>query len=312
MLFTSSIFLTAQDSNLAENLIAKTKKLLVNIIEDPVRNLLIPIGEIVLIIVLTIIAVRMIRRVVDKTFSFSKIQTNQGQTLRTLINSIVTYSLYFIAILTILSIFGINLAPVLAGAGILGLAIGFGAQNLVKDVISGFFLIFERQLEVGDFVQINNQISGTVEEVGLRVTKIREFNQRLHYLSNRMITQVTNYNREKMRAIAQIIVPLEADFQLVTQSLEETCEKIRKEFEKDLIEEPQILEFTNMDINGVQFTIHAVCHPDAYYPLERAMRKEALMNLHRHGIEIAYTRSVIYNPEQAYQLQTQKKEPVKV
>ncbi|RAL24349.1 mechanosensitive ion channel family protein [Thermoflavimicrobium daqui] len=302
---------TDTGQNLAENIAHKTKSLFVNIIEDPFQYLLMPLGEIILIIALTIIAVRLIQRLINKTFSFSRVQSNQGHTLRKLINSVVQYTLYFIAILTILSIFGINLAPVLAGAGILGLAIGFGAQSLVKDVISGFFLIFERQLEVGDLVQINNQITGTVEEVGLRVTKIREFNQRLHYLANRTITQVTNYNREKMRAIINITVPLETNFDLVITSLEQACTQIKEKYTKDLIEDPDIAKFTNMDMNGVQFMITALCSPDAYFQLERDIRKEALDALHQNGIEIAYTRSVIYSPDQAYELQVQNKERTK-
>ncbi|SFJ67715.1 mechanosensitive ion channel family protein [Thermoflavimicrobium dichotomicum] len=310
-MFSSNLVILAEDNNqssLPESIANKTKNLFINIIQDPIDNLLIPLGEIILIIILTIFAIRIIIGLVDKAFSLSRIESNQANTLRKLINSMVRYTFYFISILTILSVFGINLAPVLAGAGILGIAIGFGAQNLVKDVITGFFLIFERQMEVGDFVEINGKIKGTVEEVGLRITKIREFNQRLHYLSNGMITHVTNYNREKMRAIIPVTVPYETNLDITMNALQEICEQIKKKYEDHLIEPPEIMGITQLDTNGVQFTITAICNPAEYWSLEREMRKEIVFVLQRHGIEISYSRRVIYTPEQAQQLQVQGKE----
>ena len=109
----------------------------------------------------------------DKVFSISTIDTNKALTLNRLIKSVARYGIYFISFLTILINIGLDPTPVLAGAGILGLAIGFGAQNLVRDIISGFFLIFENQMEVGNYVEVNGKIRGTVEEIGLRITKIR-------------------------------------------------------------------------------------------------------------------------------------------
>jgi small-conductance mechanosensitive channel len=273
--------------NLAENLMDKTKGFFLNVYNDPVSFFLMPLGEIILILVLTVILVRMFRQIIDKTFSVSRINNSQANTLRSLIKSVVTYTIYFISILTILSVFGINLGPILAGAGILGLAIGFGAQNLVKDVISGFFLIFERQLEVGDLVQINAKVTGTVEEVGLRITKIREYNQRLHYFANRTIIQVTNYNREKMRAIVPFTFPFDTDVSLVNKSLSEAAEKVKDDFKEELIEPPEVLEYTNLDQSGIQFTIHAVCNPDAHTRLERGIRKRAYEALLQNNIEIA-------------------------
>lgn len=282
----------------------KIKKWFIGIKDDPITNLLIPIGEILLIIVLTFLTIRIIDRLVDRAFKLSKNESNKAQTLRKLIKSMAHYLIYFIAFVSLLIQIGFDPRPVLAGAGILGLAIGFGAQSLVRDVITGFFLIFESQLEVGDIVEINGQIRGTVEEVGLRVTKVREFNQRLHYLANGTITQVTNYNREKMRAIIPITVPFESDMDVVHRALEELCKKIKEKYEDQLIEEPEIMGVTNVDQSGIQLTITAISKPDIYWKLERDMRKEAVLILNRHSIQIAYPRSVIYHPNEAEALQT--------
>jgi small conductance mechanosensitive channel len=280
----------------------ETKTFLTKIIEDPISFIVIPIVQIALIIVATILALRFSDRVIDKIFEISRIESKKAHTLRKLIKSIFRYSLYFISALTILINLGFDPLPVLAGAGILGLAIGFGAQNLVRDIITGFFLIFEGQLEVGDTVQINGQIKGTVEEVGLRVTKIREFNQRLHYIANGNISQVTNYNREKMRAIVHVTVPYESDLTVVNQALEEVCNNIGKRFGPYLIEQPKIMGVTRIDQNGIEFTITALCEPEEYWAIEREMRKEAVLVLHKNGVQIAYPRSVVYhaNPYERY------------
>ncbi|WP_461038765.1 mechanosensitive ion channel family protein, partial [Streptomyces mayteni] len=143
-------------------------------------------------IVLVLLIARIIIVVSDKTIqhlikdreeSRLKIDPRRTRTIGKLIRNIITYAINFIAILLILSQLNINLAPLLAGAGIVGLAIGFGAQSLVKDVITGFFIIFEDQFAVGDVIQVN-QFKGTVEEIGLRVTKIRSWTGEVHILPN--------------------------------------------------------------------------------------------------------------------------------
>ncbi|WP_187118691.1 mechanosensitive ion channel family protein [Risungbinella massiliensis] len=295
---------SSQPPSVFGDLWTNSSNLFQKIIENPLQYLVFPIGEILLIALLTYFAVRLVNNLVDRAFSFGKQENNKAQTLQKLIKSVAHYVIYFISMLTILAKLGINLGPVLAGAGILGLAIGFGAQSLVKDVITGFFLIFERQLEVGDTVEINSQINGTVEEVGLRVTKIREYNQRLHYLPNGTITQVTNYNREKMRAIVKITVPYESDLDIANQALEDACDKVYEKYEKELYERPSVVGITNIDSLGVHFTIHALSKPTEFWSIEREMRKQAVLILHRQGISIAYPRSVISSPDEMKHLQT--------
>ena len=150
-----------------EGFMNKIKNFIQETIDDPVTNLLIPLGEILLIILITFLVIRLVDQLVDRIFKLSKTDSNKALTLRKLIKSVSRYLIYFIAFVSLMIQIGFDPRPVLAGAGIVGLAIGFGAQSLVKDVITGFFLIFESQLEVGDIVQINGEINGTVEEVGL-------------------------------------------------------------------------------------------------------------------------------------------------
>jgi small conductance mechanosensitive channel len=111
-------------------------------------------------------------------------------TMRGLIKSLLRYTLYFVGAIMILSELNVNTSSILAGAGIVGLAVGFGAQNLVRDVVTGFFILLEDQFAVGDNVSIAD-VTGTVEDMGLRVTKIRDATGDLHIISNGEIKQVT-------------------------------------------------------------------------------------------------------------------------
>lgn len=264
-----------------------------SIINNPVEALLLPIARILLILLLTYVALRFTGRLIDQIFQLRRIDRKKAVTLSKLIKSFARYAIYFIAALTLLFNIGIDPTPVLASAGILGLAIGFGAQNLVRDLISGFFIIFEDQMEVGDYVQINGKITGTVEEIGIRVTKIREWNQRLHYLSNGNIQHVANYNRVQMRPLVSVTVPYETDAELVEGILNEVCEEIGQRHAPHLIEKPSIYGVTDLGESGVQYTLMALSHPDQYWLIEREMRKAVAVAFRKHNIEIGYPRRIL-------------------
>ncbi len=263
------------------------------IIHNPVDALLLPLARIVLILFLTYVALRFTGKLIDRIFQLKRIDRKKALTLSKLIKSFARYAIYFVATLTLLFNIGIDPTPVLASAGILGLAIGFGAQNLVRDLISGFFIIFEDQMEVGDYVQVNGKISGIVEEIGIRVTKIREWNQRLHYLSNGEIHHVANYNRVQMRPLVSVTVPYEIETERVEGILNQVCEDIGKRFAPYLLEKPSIYGVSDLDESGVQYTLMALSHPEQYWLIEREMRKSVANAFRKHDIKIAYPRRIL-------------------
>ncbi|HUU55055.1 MAG TPA: mechanosensitive ion channel domain-containing protein, partial [Armatimonadota bacterium] len=124
-------------------------------------------------------------------------------TLVLLIGSVLKYVIIFFAGMMILQRVGLDPTPILAGAGVVGLAVGFGAQNLVRDVVSGFFIIMEGQYAVGDLVEING-VLGRVEEVGLRATKLRDPNGQLRYFSNGGISTANNYTEDYVAYVVNI------------------------------------------------------------------------------------------------------------
>ncbi len=170
--------------------------------------------KILLILLSYIFIKKMAKKVINKLFEtyIQKHSISRGRafTLESLTNNVITYVLFFILIITILQLLGIDATAILAGAGIIGLAVGFGAQGLVSDLVSGFFLLLEKQLEVGELVSIGD-FSGTVEQVGLRTTQIRAADGTLHFIPNREITQLSNHSRGEMQALVDIDISVHND-----------------------------------------------------------------------------------------------------
>lgn len=191
---------------------------------------------IILIIIIASISVKLCNKLVDyimltkdnanKKFKL-KSNEKRSETLHKLIRSAIRYTIYFIAFFQILSTLGINTTSIVASAGIASVAIGFGAQSLVKDIISGFFIILEGQFDVGDEVKLYNQAAfiagGSVMSLGLRSTKIRSGNGEIYFIPNGSINQVINYSLTYNLA--------EVKFSI---QIDETIEAIEKRIQKVL------------------------------------------------------------------------------
>lgn len=179
--------------------------------EDILLDLTSKIISLLLLILLFFIAKKVLTSIVDKTIKHSLALTKQSKarqkTLIKLIQNILNYGLYFLLIYWILTILGLPVSSLLAGAGLAGVAIGLGAQGFLSDVVNGFFILLENQYDVGDIVNIET-VSGHVSSVGIRTTQIRDFDGSLHTIPNRQIILVTNKSRGNMRA--QIDLPIYA------------------------------------------------------------------------------------------------------
>lgn len=258
----------------------------------------------VVVMVLAYAGVRVSVRLIGRFFRLTRINPQKRKTLQTLLGSAARYLIYILAVLMVLALFGVEIGPLLAGLGIAGLALGFGAQSLVKDVITGFFIIFEDQLHVGDFVEINGAVKGTVEEVGLRMTAIREWSGKKFYLANSEIKAVRNYNREELRAIVTASFPFSEDPQAVRAVLDEVCEEITAAYGEHLLldeagrplEPPQIYGVTALDTtdHGAQFTIIAKTKPASLWTVEKALREAIWRKCRERGIQLAYPLRQIY------------------
>ena len=150
---------------------------------------------IILALAARLVLLRAVDRLTKRALSSSSRSDQRAATVSRLLHGTISSTVWIIALITVLAIVGINVGPLLASAGILGVALGFGAQALVKDYISGIFLILEDQFGLGDEVEIG-AIRGTVEDVALRVTQVRDGEDRLWYIRNGEILNVANHNRK--------------------------------------------------------------------------------------------------------------------
>lgn len=251
--------------------------------------------KIVIIIVVTRLLINIINRIIDRTSNSRRIihesmTRSRANTLGEILKSVIKYILYFIAMITILDMF-INTASILATAGIGGVAIGFGAQSLVKDMITGFFILLEDQYALGDYIKIGN-FEGIVEELGVRVTKLRDFSGELHIIPNGNIQVVTNRTRGAMRALVEVEIAYEEDVDRAIRVLERMCLTI-KESNDTILEGPTLLGITDLAEYGVKFRIIAKTQPMDQWSLEREIRKKVKETLDKENIEIPYPRIVI-------------------
>lgn len=216
----------------------------------------------------------------------------RDETIKKLLKNVLNYAVGFIVVMTVLTEFSINVKGIIAGAGILGVAIGFGAQSLVKDVITGFFNIFEDQLAVGDYVRINN-FEGTVLQVGLRITTIRAISGEIHMIPNGNILEITNFSIENSIALIDISVAYEEDLTEVELTIKKMLKDLPNRYE-EIIGEPKLLGIQNLGPSEVIYRISCETEPMKHIQLQRDIRKDIKNLFETYGIEIPYPKMVYY------------------
>lgn len=249
--------------------------------------------KIILIIVVSRILVTLSQAAINRIFrnrEGGKLQIDKRrlETLRVLVNNVSRWVLFFLTVLLVLDQMGFDLRPVLVSAGVLGLAIGFGAQSLVRDIITGFFIIFEDQFAVGDAVTINT-FSGTVLEIGLRITKLKSATGEVHIIPNGTITQVTNFSLLNTVALVDVAVAYEENIDRVQEIIAEVAKKVQKE-NKDIVSDPQVLGVQALGPTEVVIRVTVECKPNTHYGVARQLRASIKEEFTARGIELPYPR----------------------
>ncbi len=226
----------------------------------------------------------------------ASLDDKRAKTLSGILNSTVRYIIAIVAFLTVLELLGIDTKALLGGAAILGLAVGFGAQSLVKDIITGFFIIYERQYDVGDYIMVAG-LSGEVEEIGLRTTRLRDWSGDVHVIPNGLVEKTTNKNRADSRALVEITISHQDDVGQAMAILEGVCQEVAKSA-ASLTQGPRVLGITRLDASGVVLLVWAKTKPLQQWGLERELRLRAKEALGQAGIEIPYPKMVILGPRE--------------
>lgn len=257
--------------------------------------------KVVFIIVIGRVSISIFNRIISKFFKLYprfKMDEKKSTTLSGILKSVVKYMVYTIVALSALNAMNIPTAPLLATAGLGGLAIGFGAQSLVKDVFTGFFILFEDQYGVGDYITIGS-MTGTVEDMGLRITKLRAFTGDLHIIPNGEIKMVTNHSRGSSLAVIDVGVDYGTDIDRAIVVLRETAEDYYRKNPEKMTKIPEVLGIVKFNESEAVIRTIAETMSLKHWEVERGLRKHILEAFKANKIEVPYPRRVIVSKDEA-------------
>jgi small conductance mechanosensitive channel len=224
-------------------------------------------------------------------------RVQRAKTMGSLLKSISSGVVVAVIATMMLSALGLNIGPVLASAGIIGVALGFGSQTLVKDFLAGIFLIFEDQYGVGDVVDVGDSLSGTVEAVSLRVTRLRDTNGTVWYVRNGELLRVGNMSQNWARTVLDIQVSAREDLAKVRRVLAEVSDDLWKddEFDGVIIEQPEIWGIEAMTPDAITLRVTLKTAPLEQWRVAREMRERIKARFDHEDIEAPYPTSVVMN-----------------
>ncbi len=239
---------------------------------------------------------RAVRKAVDDgDDSTTSDAERRAETLGSVLNNTARVVVVVFFLLMTLQEFGINIGPLVAGAGIAGVALGFGAQSLVKDVISGFFLLMENQFGVGDIISVDEKHTGTVERMTLRVTQIRDSEGKAHFIPNGSVVRVVVLSKEFARAQVDVGVGYDTDIERAIALLAEIGRKLSEDWPDRVLEPTQVLGVEALGESSVTLRTLTKTAPAKQWEVARELRKRILVAFRGAGIEIPYPQQVVHH-----------------
>jgi len=263
-------------------------------LNDSTRDVVLNTGRCVFVVLLAVLAIgisrraipRALRRLADSSRLDERVEL-RTRTLSGLVVSTIAVVVWTLATVTVLAQVGVKIGPLLAGAGVVGLAVGFGAQQLVRDVISGFFVLVEDQYSIGDYVTAGG-ITGTVESVSLRLTRVRGDDGVLHHVRNGDLLVVSNFSRGYAVASVQVAVPPDVTAAEATERASLAMAELIESGEVDglLLADPQVLGITEIVTRSdgnqqLLLTITARTTTDGRHEVHRVLLRQGLAAMSR-------------------------------
>jgi small conductance mechanosensitive channel len=218
------------------------------------------------------------------------------ETVAALFRSVVSATVLTIAALMALSELGLNLGPLIAGAGIVGVAVGFGAQNLVRDFLSGIFMLMEDQYGVGDVIDAGSA-TGTVESVGLRTTRLRDVNGTVWHLPNGHIERIGNKSQVWSRAVLDVDVSYQTDIAHATDVIKRTAQTMWEDssFSESILSEPEVWGVENLGMDSVTIRLVLKTAPHDQLKVTRELRARIKTAFDDAGIEIPFAQRTVWH-----------------
>jgi small-conductance mechanosensitive channel len=221
--------------------------------------------------------------------------TKRSKTISHVITNTVGILIGILALFTILGQVGFNIGPALASLGIAGLAISFGAQSLIKDLINGLFILLEDQYQIGDVVKVGG-IAGLVEEINLRRTVLRDLDGIVHFIPNSEISIASNFTKEYSRVNMNISVGYGEDLDHVMKITNKVCEQMAEEpeWKKKIIKTPQVLRVDALAESGIEIKILGDTRPSMQWEVMGELRRRIKKEFDKQGIEIPWPHMKVY------------------
>ncbi|MBI3131009.1 MAG: mechanosensitive ion channel family protein [Acidobacteria bacterium] len=242
------------------------------------------------------LAAAAVRRAVDDgNDSVTSEAERRADTLASVLMNAARVVVGIFLVLSTLSEFGVNIGPLLAGASVAGVALGFGSQALVKDVISGFFMLMENAYGVGDIISVDDKHVGTVERLTLRVTQLRDSEGKAHFLPNGSITRVVVLSKEFARALVDVEVGYDSDPDKVFEVLKAVGLALKADLPEAVLEATEVKGVETLGASG--FTVRTLTKvaPGKQWEVARELRKRILLGFRVSGIEIPFPQRVVHH-----------------
>ena len=239
----------------------------------------------------------LVRRILSRLFArLINGKARRVETVAALIRSVVSATVWTIAALMALSELGLNLGPLIAGAGILGVAVGFGAQNLVRDFLSGIFMLMEDQYGVGDVIDAG-PATGTVESISLRTTRLRDVNGTVWHLPNGHIERIGNKSQVWSRAVLDVDVSYQTDIAHATEVIKRSAQTMcdDKEFSEAILSDPEVWGVENLGMDSVTIRLVLKTAPHDQLKVTRELRARIKAAFDDAGIEIPFAQRTIWH-----------------
>lgn len=248
--------------------------------------------------IIRVVATRAISKLIHKTVRHDLFPTEADrkkriETLDSLVSASVRMIVWLVAGMMIVNELGVDTGPLLASAGIVGIALGFGAQSFIKDFVSGVFIIVENQYRVGDIIQIND-IDGVVEAITIRTTVLRDLDGNLHHVPNGSIVVTTNKTMDYGRINEDIIVGFDTDIEQLEHIINHTGAQLAAvaEFKDDIMDPPHFARVTGFNERGMSVKILGKTTPGEQWRIKGELYKRLKKSFDKHNIELPYPHQV--------------------
>lgn len=261
-------------------------------IPEVVSNLIVIVIVVVLWILVGVLIHKSVRSILYKVLKIKQ-RGARAITLGKLISNVTKYFIWFVIGIVVLSEMNVDITPFIASAGVIGLAVGFGAQAIVKDFISGFFIIFEESFNAGDIIEVNG-FKGTVLVLGLRTTRIQSWKGEINIINNGDIRSVINYSMSDSIAIVEFGVGYNTDLLKLQRLLDVFVVKTNELYE-EIIEVPSYSGVIELAESSINLRITAKTKSQLHFKVERDIRRDLVILLNENGIEIPFPQLVIHH-----------------